>query len=185
MVTPTPDEVRAVSPLLVQRYPDDAENDAKLQAFLDVLAPIISWLTGRSIGPADVETPGVEVPDWLKPIAVRVFALRAERDSVSSEARRRKTAAGSLRIRSFTAGPYSESYFGPEEAGKIQMLDPEPGLHELLWALATEEKRAYWTALWTGEELPAAAVQAFDYGARGRARERRSAIRLGLRGPRF
>lgn len=184
MVTPSADDVREVSALLRERYPeDDPEKEDELDALLAALAPLISWLTGRSIGPSGVDTPGEEVPEYLEPLAVKVFAMRAERDSVGGEARRRKTAAGSLRLRSFSAGPYSESYFGPEEAGKIQMLDPEPVIHEMLWALATEEKRAYWLSLWTGEDSPGVAVQAFDYGARGRARRRASSLRLGLRPP--
>jgi hypothetical protein len=165
--TPTPDEVRPRSELLTARYPDDdgGPNDLKLKALLDDDAPVVSSLTGRIIGPEG--TPGEEVPAWLVPVAMRVMALRAERMSVTGTARARTGVLGSLRLRSFSAGPYSESYFGPGEAATAKVLDPDPAVHELLWALATEEMRRYWLRLWgLGVEDPAVAVQSFEWGAR-------------------
>ncbi|HEX7088738.1 MAG TPA: hypothetical protein VF192_01300 [Longimicrobiales bacterium] len=147
MDTPTIAEVRGRSELLKARYPEgDAEKEEELQRLLTDLAPIISQLTGRKIGPAD--TPGVEVPDWLKPVAVRVFTLRAERDATGLSSAARTQAHGSLRLRSFSAGPYSETYFGPGEAESAGVLDPDPLIHEALWALATEDMRNYWLRLW-------------------------------------
>lgn len=150
MDTPTADDVRARSELLLTKYPDgDAEAEAKLTLLLTDLAPIISQLTGRKIGPAD--TPGEEVPDWLRPIAVRVFTLRAERDATGLSAAGRAEAVsanGPVRLRSFSAGPYSETYFGPGEAQAAGILDPDPLIHEALWALATAEMRNYWLRLW-------------------------------------
>ena len=167
MDTPTPDEVRARSELLTLRLPDDdgGENDDKLAALLADDAPVVSELTGRSIGPAD--QPGEEVPDYLKPVAIRAMALRAERFLVGGTAKARQGAIGSLRLRSFTAGPYSESYFGPGEAVAAKALDPDSAVHELLWTLATAEKRLYWQRVWgTAQEAPAAGVQEFAWGAR-------------------
>lgn len=169
MDTPTVDDVRARSELLTVRYPDPAGDDA-LQLILDDDAPVVSQLTGRSIGPAG--TPGEEVPAYLVPVAKRAMTLRAERIGIGGTAKSRKGVIGSLRLRSFTAGPYSESYFGPGEAQAAKALDPDPAAHELLWALATPEMRDYWTALWTGQQVPAAAVQQFDWTQRGRRRHR-------------
>lgn len=145
------------------RFPSgDPERTERLELILTDDAPVISALTGRKIGPDD--TPGEEVPDWLRPVALRVFALRAERIALGGTIKARTSAAGSTRLRSFTAGPYSESYFGPGEAAEWRVLDPDPATHELLWTLATEAMRRHWLRLWgTLEEEPAAAVQAFDW----------------------
>lgn len=173
MDTPTPDEVRPRSELLTLRLPDDAggPNDLKLGALLTDDAPVVSELTGRRIGPED--QPGEEVPDYLRPVAMRAMALRAERMLVGGASKARIGALGALRLRSFSAGPYSESYFGPGEAAQAKALDLDPAVHELLWALATEEKRQEWLVLWgIAAQPPAAAIQSFNWLGRGRLAER-------------
>lgn len=174
-------EVRANSPLVKQFFPTDpynADEEARLENAVATSAALIEELTGR-----DLDDEGLS-PN-LRALAVRAVVLKTEQMAVRTRAKTSKGAVTSLSLRSFTAGPYSESYFGPGEAAAAKVLDPNPELHQLLWALATQEMRDYWIGLWTGEYPAAAGVQAFDYGARGRAREQRSAIRLGLRGPRF
>lgn len=169
MDTPTTDEVRARSELLTKRYPkSDAARDAILRGMLEDDAPVVSSLTGRKIGPPD--TPGVEVPMWLRPVAIRAMALRAERIAVTGTAQKRQGSIGTLQLRGFSAGPYSEQYFGPGEAATAKVLDPDPAVHELLWALATEQKRDEWLALWGGAQPPADAVQSFAFGAARRLR---------------
>lgn len=168
MDTPTPEDVLARSELLTQRFPPaDADAQTRLAALLADLAPIISQLTGRKIGPAD--TPGVEVPDWLVPAARRAFTLKAEREALGRNAKAVIKGEGSLRLRSFSAGPYSESYFGPGEAESAGVLDPNPTIHEALWALATEEMRNYWLRLWGKlEPEPVGGLVAVRWPARHR-----------------
>lgn len=133
-----------------------------LTLLLDDDAPVISQLTGRSIGIDG--TPGDEVPDYLKPVAYRVFALRAERIAFGGTAKSRQSLLGSLRLRSFSAGPYSETYFGPGEAASAKVLDPDPEVHSLLWALATTAMKNYWLQLWgILKQDPFFQVQQFDY----------------------
>jgi len=158
METPSVADVQLRSPLLAEY-----EDPDRLQVVLDDDAPVVSELTGRAIGPPG--TPGEEVPDYLRPVAIRALALRAERFLVTGTAEKRTGAIGALALRSFTAGPYSETYFGPGEAASAKTLDPDPAVHELLWALATPEKRAYWLALWGVQEPPAfAQVESLGFG---------------------
>jgi hypothetical protein len=167
VLTPTPDQVRERSKLLAAAYPDDdgGENDDALAVSAEDASLIVADLTGRAIGPA--ETPGVEVPAHLVNLAVRAVAMKAEQlEVLGGTARDRRKAIRNANLRSISAGPWSESYFGPEEAAKAQRLDPDPRLHEILWALATEEKRDYWIALWTGVQPPAGAVSSFDWSLR-------------------
>jgi hypothetical protein len=156
---PTPEEVRLRSPLLRQLYPA-YEGDAELGLLLDDLAPLIGSLTCRSFAGGE----GTEVPTALYPLAIQVFAMVAESRSLTGTAKARSSQIGRAGLRSITAGPWSESYFGPEEAEKAQMLWPDADVHGLLWALATQDCRDAWLALWTGTHAPAGVLVGFDYG---------------------
>ncbi|MCA1571152.1 MAG: hypothetical protein LC798_12715 [Chloroflexi bacterium] len=61
----------------------------------------------------------------------------------------------------------SEAYFGPGDAKTAKVLDPDPALHEALWALATDECRERWRYEWGMEPEPASAVQTFDWRGTG------------------
>jgi hypothetical protein len=167
--TPTLEAVRLASPLLTERYPEPAK-DEDLQQLLDEVVPVVASLTCRAIGPEG--TPGDEVPDWLRPVAVRAIALKAEGYALGRDSKSRGKAIRGVRLRSFTAGPYSESYFGPDEAARAKVLDPDPAVNEVLWTLATEDCRARWLALWSGTQVPATAIQAVDWGSRTRVLRR-------------
>lgn len=164
MDLPLPADVRARSTLLTTRYPDPA-GDAALTRLISEAGPLVAELTGRAIGGA----PGEEVPAYLLPLAVRVISIKAEQIdfafNMDAAARQRVLRRGNLR--GFSAGPYSESYFGPQEAVAVKALDPDKATADLLWALATEAKRAYWLALWSGKQSPGNVVTSFDW-RRGR-----------------
>lgn len=71
-------------------------------------------------------------------------------------------------IATFSAGGYSETRRGPNdrakaEAGRIPPINSWPSLNEMLWFLATEDKRDYWrTEL--GENTPGFEVTEMDWG---------------------
>lgn len=157
----TVDEARARSQLLTSRYPDPDGDDALTELLLDA-GEVVAALTCRRIAPA---TDGTEVPPSLVRTATRAVVLKAEKLAVGERAaaRARTKAINDQRLRSISAGPWSESYFGPDEAAKAKMLDPDPVLHETLWALATEGCRETWLAFWGGRNAPAAAPMKFDY----------------------
>lgn len=185
MNTPTPDEVRARSELLTVRFPAPVVPDPPPpEPAPDPLAPYIAEatalvmaLTGRSFDDIDVtggDPPlggcGWEsIPAWQEPQAMRAVVAKIERLALTTTRKARTTAIGSGNLRSINAGPWGESYFGPEEAAKAHLLDLDLPTHEALWALATECARRYWLMMW-GEvkPAPAAAVQAFNYRARDR-----------------
>lgn len=170
MLTPSTEDVRLRSPLLGQQFPaSDTELDTRLRTMLEDDAAVIASLTGRAIGP--VGTPGVEVPPHLVGTAIRVFALRAERHGLRWTAEARTKSIGSEKLRSISAGPWSESYFGPGEASSLKKLDPDASIHDLLWALCTPEKQDYWLRLWgMGQNPPYAKARQFAHGARQRIR---------------
>lgn len=160
---PTPPEVRAVSPLLQQRYPTDGDSDLVSVTYL--AGALVASLTGRAVGATG--TPGETVPDWLRPVAVQAVAMEAENLGTLGTARARAAAARRGNLRSISAGPWSESYFSPAEIARAGVLDSNPLLHQLLWALATDATREYWLGLWGQGFAPAAAVQSFDWFPEG------------------
>lgn len=172
MVTPTPDELRAQSEVLTARFPDDdgGTEDQKLAARAVTAAAIVASLTFRLIDPITESTVDgyafEEVPDGLKPVAARAIALMTARAVLTGELKLAVATATGRRLRSFTAGPYSESYFAPGELGVKEgrpRLDPDDEIDAALWALATRSARSYLIFLSTGVAEPAAGVQSFDY----------------------
>lgn len=163
MDAPTAKEVRAASPSLTAHFPEPATDDA-LTALISVVAPLVGSLTGREIAGSE----GEDVPAWLRPIAVMAIAMKTAAmfpEGASAEAA--EDAVANSRLRSISAGSWSESYFGPGEAAQAKQLDLDPTLAGLLWALCTEEKKAEWIALWDPEHAPGfSVIEAYDYGQR-------------------
>lgn len=170
MDTPTPDEVRARSPLLTARYPDPvdpAPDSPQFVAVIEDSAAAVGSITGRLIAPL---TEGEEVPAGLVGVAVRAIARSGELLDSAFSAEEAEASATGRRLRSISAGPWSETYFAPGEAvmkGGRPMMSPDPTLDALLWALATEDARDEWIALATGVQPPAGAVTEFDYRRAG------------------
>jgi hypothetical protein len=73
------------------------------------------------------------------------------------------------RLRGFSAGPYSESYFAPGEFARKgaqqgrPAMDPDEALDAALWALATLEAREYFVSEASAVNPPASAITSFDY----------------------
>lgn len=116
---------------------------------------LVEELTGRTLDGT--------LPDRLRRIALRAVTLYAEHVAVGESTTARAKAIRNVRLRSITAGPWSETYFGPEDAAKAKMLHPDQAVHAALWALATEDKREEWLVLWGGKPRPAASITAFDF----------------------
>lgn len=170
METPTADQVRERSPLLKQRYPDNGPDEAIFEAVIEDSAVVVASLTGRLIEPYEA---GEEVPAGLVNVAIRAIARMSELMDTEETVEFADVSARGRRLRSFTAGPYSESYFAPGELivknGRPQM-SPDSLLDRLLWALATEDAQDEWIALATGVQRPAGAVTEFDFRRMGARR---------------
>lgn len=166
MDTPNADELRQHSALLSTRYPaGKAENDEALKLLASITAPLVGDMTGRAIA----GTEGVEVPTSKLVLARQVIAMKTEQLAAAvGTTKDRKRSLNRGNLASFSAGSYSESYFGPDQALRAQRLDSDPILAELLWALCTEEKRLEWLAQWDPENFPSgtASIVSFDYGNR-------------------
>lgn len=165
MDRPTRAEIRERSRLLRGRYPETPAGGAEtddLDVAVEDASFLVASITGRKIGTES----GVEVPADLVSVAKRAVALKAEHLDTAAAEESAEEAASGRRLRSISAGPWSESYFAPGELivkGGVPQLDPDPRLAELLWALCTEEMREEYLALFTGKPAPAGAATEFDY----------------------
>lgn len=168
MDAPTVEEVRKRSDYLATKFPDPAGTE-ELEEWIAAADGLVSSLTGRAIGP---ESPGEDVPKSLVALAKRVIVVKIEAmvTGLGGNFAERRASVSSGNLQSFSAGAYAESYFGPEVASKAGMLDPNPMIADMLWALATEEKREEWLLKWQGVEAPAAMAQSFDWSQGGRGR---------------
>lgn len=67
-------------------------------------------------------------------------------------------------IKSFNATGYSETRRGIDETLKAKMIVPWPMLHNMLWDLATDDKKDEWNEAW-GVLVPAFEVTEIDWDA--------------------
>lgn len=160
--------IRVRSPLLRQRYPVGGADEGDLLAVIEDASAVVGATTGRKIAPLET---GEEIPRGLRGVAVRAVARMAELMDSESAADAADAESRGRRLRGFTAGPYSETYFSPGDLivknGRPQM-SPDPQLDRLLWALATEDARDEWLAVAAGVQRAAASVSEFDYRRMGR-----------------
>jgi hypothetical protein len=158
---PSLDEVRELSDYLNTKFPAPAE-DKELTEWVAAAAGLVSELTGRSIGEG---AEGEEVPPFLVPLAKRAIILKIEQmvTTLGGTFAERRASIGAGKLSSFSAGAYAETYFSPEIAVSNGMLDGDPMIADILWALATPEKREEWILKWKGVEAPAAMATSFDW----------------------
>lgn len=167
MQTPTLDEIRAESDFLAAKVPPDngGPNDDKLTARTAAAAALVASVTFRLIAPVTEPTVAgyvfEEVPSGLQPVARRAIAVMVERLIVQADPKLVEQQAAGKRLRSMSAGPYSEAYFAPGEFARRGQsgrpaMDQDDALDTLLWALATETGREYFIQFSTGVAAPAA-----------------------------
>lgn len=67
-------------------------------------------------------------------------------------------------IKSFSAGPYSETRRDPAEAAKARLLVPWPWLSDSLWGFMTPERREFYDVMFGGKPAPSFSVSEMDWG---------------------
>lgn len=168
MEVPTLTAVRARSALFRERLPASELNDELLRVAVEDGAGLVSMLTGRAIGATGEGPFGCvleEVPVGLRAFASRLVTLMAERLYVLERARTAESIESEItsesgNLSSFTAGAYSESYFGPGQIVELKRLDVDPERASQLWALATDCVRKGWQRLWDPSSIAALAAPA-------------------------
>ena len=137
--------------MLKGRYPGGI-GDGDLVLGVAAVAPLVGSITGRNIaGKED----GEDVPAHLRELALRGIALKTEQflQAVGS-VKLRKSSLSRGNLQSFSAGSYSESYFGPGQMISAKKLDADPVLADVLWALCTQQAKLEWLQLLGTGRLP-------------------------------
>lgn len=167
---PSPEQLRAQSALLTKRFPHGDPGDEELELLASITSVLVGAMTGRELGGYTALIPPSEpVPPAMMPLAIRDIAMKTEQLVLATgTAKDRKRSVNRANMAGFHAGHYSETYFGPKQALHEQRLDPDPLLHELLWALCTPAMQVYWLQFWDPKNFPAgqATIESFDYGNR-------------------
>lgn len=162
---PDADTIRARSETLKARYPEeplDADVERALREVVADAVALIERITGRLLDDS--------LPTELVRIALRATTLMTEMLSIEGSAEMVEATLGGTRLKSISAGPWSESYFATGELvvkNGIPSITGIGALDRLLWELMTDEKREEWLALATGMPAPAGAVSQFDYRRSG------------------
>lgn len=152
------------SPYLQGRFA--SASDAALEFLVGTTAPLVGSMTGREIA----GTEGEPVPPSMIELERQAIALKAETlDRAIGSKKLREASIARTNLAGFSAGSYSEHYFGTStrfESAKT--LDPDPVLAEMLWALATEQRRLEWLVFWdpANYHLGEGSIESFEYGNR-------------------
>jgi hypothetical protein len=105
------------------------------------------------------------VPAGQEPLVQQAVQGLAEMLTYQTSAENLETLSDFDLIKSFSAGPYSETRRDAGDAMKARLLVAWPWLSDLLWGLLTPDRYDYWTAFFGGQNAPAFAVTEMDWGA--------------------
>jgi hypothetical protein len=96
-------------------------------------------------------------------IARRAVILRTLQQAVQNENAYLDQAFNDI-VKSFTVPGYSETQFDPpRKLSEVAFMNPWPVLHDLLWAIATDEKKAELIAEANMDVLPASTVTEINW----------------------
>lgn len=172
---PTPDMVRARSPLLSQKFPVSPVNPDLERQLREAIASAMGFVQAITCRQLDPLVPATCVagaceptPPELAAVAIRAIALSVEQMVVTDEPKLARQRSARLRLRGFSAGPYAEQYWDPAMVrggggGKRPQFVDDPDLDDLLWALATEDARFTLISETTGVQPPAAQVSSSNF----------------------
>lgn len=131
------------------------DTNAKLQVLLDRAIEYVQDVTGRTLStlPSQFDRTMEEAIQRT----VEQAAMRSQEDAI-------EVAADFDTISNFSATGYSESRRNMDDIRKARLINPWPLLHDLLWRMATEDKRDEWDDYWAGgSERPAFEVSEMDW----------------------
>lgn len=133
----------------------DYGSSADLQVLLDRAIEYVEEVTGRTLAtlPSRYEKTMQEAIQRT----VEQSVLRSQEDSL-------EVAADFETISNMSVTGYSENRRNMDDLRKAQMINPWPLLHDLLWRMATEDRRDEWDDYWAGgSDRPAFEVSEMDW----------------------
>lgn len=152
MNTPTVDDIKAWSLVDWSGLPE-VVSDELLEVFLARSVDYVLDVTGRTLD---------SVPAGLVTTAQEAIQKRVEQLAYQAQPDQIDTRTDDM-VKSFGTDGFNESRRDLNEPDKQKMINPWQALHDLLWRLATEEKRDEWMERW-GSMTPAFEVAEVDWG---------------------
>lgn len=151
MVAPTVSDIEAWSQLDFDEL--GYSDDAALEVLLDRSIEYVEDATGRSLA---------TMPSQYEKTAEEAIQRRTEQLALQSQQDIVEMAGDFDTISNFSVTGYSESRRGLDEVQKAKVINPWPLLNDLLWRMATDDKRDKWREFW-GEGVPAFEVTEMDW----------------------
>ena len=133
----------------------DYGSSADLQVILDRAIEYVQEVTGRTLAtlPSQYEKTMQEAIQRT----VEQSVLRSQEDAL-------EIAADFETISNMSVTGYSENRRNMDDLRKAQMINPWPLLHDLLWRMATDDRRDEWDDYWAGgSDRPAFEVSEMDW----------------------
>lgn len=140
-------------------YPAPVSGTDRLQRLVDRALEYVHEVTGRT---------AATIPTELTNTYEEAVQRRTEQLAHKSSEDEAETAADFDTINNFSAGSYNETRRGLKDVGDAKVINIWPHLNDLLWRLATADRRDEWEDFWAGgENLPAFAVTEMDWDPLG------------------
>lgn len=159
---PSDEAIYVTSKLLQDLYDDPSDIDPILNEAIALVCET-TWRTFAA--PYDNGEHEYEaIPNNLMPIALRAVRLKTEEVALRAALDASEEAVSEGRLRSFSAGPYSESYADAGAYIKNQMVTANEALNEALMLLMTPDAKDEFLARASGKQRPAGEAVQFEFG---------------------
>jgi hypothetical protein len=153
MIAPTVNEIREWSQMDFASY--GYGSSADLQVLLDRAIEYVQEVTGRKLA---------TLPDQYEKTMQEALQRTVEQSVLRSQEDALEVAADFETISNMSVTGYSENRRNMDDLRKAQMINPWPLLHDLLWRMATDDRRDEWDDYWAGgSERPAFDVSEMDW----------------------
>lgn len=153
MTAPTISQIKDWSKMDFVSYGYGSSSD--LQVLLDRAIEYVEEVTGRTL--ATLPTKYENTMQEAIQRTVEQSVLRSQDDAL-------EVSADFDTIANFNVTGYSESRRNMDDIRKARMINSWPLLHDLLWRMATDDRRDEWDDYWAGgAERPAFEVSEMDW----------------------
>lgn len=131
------------------------ETNAELEVLLDRAIEYVEDVTGRTLA---------TLPSQFERTMEEAIQRTVEQSAMRSQEENIEVSADFDTISNMSVSGYSEGRRNMDDIRKARLINPWPLLHDLLWRMATDDKRDEWDDYWAGgSERPAFAISEMDW----------------------
>lgn len=131
------------------------DTNAELEVLLDRAVAYVEDVTGRTLA---------TLPSQFDRTMEEAIQRTVEQAAMRSQEENIEVSADFDTISNMSVSGYSEGRRNMDDIRKARLINPWPLLHDLLWRMATDDKRDEWDDYWAGgSERPAFAISEMDW----------------------